>query len=274
MTYNYTIKDSYVFKKTAQSSFERPYSNDVYDCLSNSFLHLFGKDFSNGRCVRLDQCEEIEGKTVLTISPIRFFDFLLTNFLFLNYHKVVTLVNGTPKLQVERFYQSLITDDHEFSFNSIIAKKQLSNLFAISCIITDGERFIITKRNGNVGISNHFYSTTVTGIIDDKDFNNDNPVLSCCKREIAEELGCNIPFDSMFFRHIVCGDDKIQPIALVDVKVDDIQEVVKSLKTNIGFLDESCGYNLCTKDDILKLLANDNAHFTSAGRTHLELNIL
>lgn len=272
MTYNYTIKDSYVFKKTSKSSFESFYSEEVYNSLSRIFPSLFGKEFTNGYCVRLDHCNEVEGETILTISPIRFFDFLLTNFLYLNYHKVVTSVTGITKIQVEHFYQSLMIDPSVFSFEGIISKKQLSNLFAISCIITDGVNFIITKRNGNVGISNHFYSTTVTGIIDDNDFRDDNPVLSCCRREIAEELGCDMPINCMNFKHIVCGDDKIQPIALVDVKVDDIEKVVNCIKDNTGFWDESSGYCLCTKSDILQLLADENVHFTSAGRTHLEFN--
>lgn len=274
MTYNYTIINSYVFKKTSKSSFESFYSEEVYNNLSRIFPGLFGKEFTNGYCVRLDHCNEIEGKTVLTISPIRFFDFLLTNFLYLNYHKVVTSVTGITKLQVERFYQSLMTDANDFSFESIIAKKQLSNLFAISCIITDGERFIITKRNGNVGISNHFYSTTVTGIIDDNDFKDDDPVLSCCKREIAEELGYDMPISCMDFKHIVCGDDKIQPIALVEAKVGDIQKVIDCINCNIGFMDESSGYNLCTRNEIRQLLANQSIHLTSAGRTHLEYETL
>lgn len=273
MTFDYCIKDSYSYEKIEKTSFECPFTKDVYDSLVHSFPQVYGKKFTNGKCVRLDKCAEIEGKSVLTISSIQFFDFLLTNFLYLNYHKVISVVTGEVKAQIEHFYQSVTRDIGSFSFERIIAKKQLSNLFAISCIISDGERYLITKRNGSVGISNNFYSTTATGIIDDEDFMTEDPVLSCCQREIAEEIGYGIPITDMKFRHIVCGDDKIQPIALIDAKVDNILRVVDCIKSNNSFLAESSDYALYSKDDIRQLLANNNALLTSAGRTHLEIAI-
>lgn len=271
MTFDYYIKDSYSYEKIEKTSFECPFTKDVYDSLVSSFPQLYGKKFTNGKCVRLDKCVDIAGESVLTISSIQFFDFLLTNFLYLNYHKIIPTVTGEVKAQIEHFYQSVTRDDSSLSFERIIAKKQLSNLFAISCIISDGERYIITKRNGNVGISNNFYSTTVIGIIDDEDFMTENPVLSCCQREIAEEIGYDIPIGDMKFRHIVCGDDKIQPIALIDAKVDNILRVVDCIKSNNKFLAESSDYDIYSKDDIHQLLISNTARLTSAGRTHLEL---
>lgn len=272
MTYDYNIK-SYEYEKLDLTLFDSPYSVHVYNSLTLVCKKVFGKNFTNGTCVRLDGCIPGTGRTTLKISQVHFFDFLLTNYLYMNYKKIADAVSGEEKRQVDAFYHSLETGSGVVSFQGIIEKKQLSNIFAVSCIVSDGENFIITKRNNNVGISNNFFSTTVTGIIDDADFGSVDPVLSCCNRELKEETGFDVGVADMVFSRIVCGDDKIQPIALVDVKVENVDNVVNSIKKHKGFFEESSGFFLYSKNEIIALLENNNALMTSAARTHLSIAI-
>ena len=270
MTFDYNL-NSYYFNKKSNTSFESPFSEDVYNDILNAYKLVLNKRFVNGICTRLDNCEDVEGKTVLTISPIRFFDYLLTNLLYLNYNLLIEHISDKNKSQVNDFYYGLLMNNEPNSFSDILEIRQLSNLFAISCVITDGNNYLITKRNDHVGIANNYISTSVTGSIDDQDFKKNDPILSCCKREINEELGLTIQDNDMTVRRIVCGSDKFQPSALVDVKVNDLNVAINRINDKTHFFEENCGIFLYTKKEIVELLENQTVPLTETARTHLKI---
>ena len=269
MTFNYNIQ-SYSYNKVLESPFLCPYTPKEYQVLVELSKKAFNKDFTNDICVRLDGCKQIEGNTILTISRVCFYDFLLTNFLYFNYKKITNASSPKERKIIEQFYLNLTKDETMSCFSDIIEKKQLSNILAVSCLVSDGKKFLITKRNGNVGISNNFYSTTVTGSIDGEDFITDDPIKSCCAREFLEETNYNISPEQMVLKKIVLGQKKIQPIALIDIKVNNIDDIVNSINNYKGFQDENNGYYVCNSNEIKHLLEDNYSLFTEATKTHLE----
>ncbi|WP_240873578.1 hypothetical protein [Shimazuella soli] len=86
-------------------------------------------------------------------------------------------------------------------------------------MIADKEGKIgIVKRTKNVAISSGSYGMACAGTVNEKDFMENDPFLSCVIRELEEE--CNIKIDQAHFDGIVVPTQKMQPIFLYHVNLE------------------------------------------------------
>lgn len=269
MTYDFEI-NRYKYVKKPDTGYKCLYDADEYDTLANEVKRIFKREFTNETCVRLDDCCQLDDCAVLTVSRINFYDFLLTNFSFFNRAKILDQASVNCLKGFKKLYDRIASDGGVSDFESIINKNYLSNALAVSCLLTDGKSALMTKRNSKVGIANNFYSTTVTGSVDGTDFDNSDLIISCCTREFGEEMNGILLPDQMNVKKIVCGESKIQPIALVDVRVDNLHTFAENVEEYSHFFDEHSSYKICSYDEIETFLQDENAMITEAARTHLE----
>ena len=268
MTYDYQIGE-YSVSKAEASPFQLYYTDDEYSDIISLCKKTFGRDFTNETCVRLDSCLRSGSKVNLSFSKVHFYDFLATNYLFFNYNKLYE--NSTPAERsiLTKFYREVSSQGLN-SFHAIIDQAFFSNIIAVSLLIHDDTRYLLTKRSSNVGIANDFLSTSVTGSVDADDFEQEDPIISCCQRELTEELNYSLSSSHMKLSKIVCGEKKVQPIALVSAHIDNIEPIIHAFKTHKGFFDENSGYHLCSKNELAFLLTSDRVSITEAARTQLE----
>ncbi len=269
MTYDLLVKD-YYYIKNSQSKFTLGYSDDDYWKIISLCKRTFNKEFTNEVCVRLDDYYNNDCIIGLQISKAHFFDFLVSNFLLLNFDKLSAQATDEEKNIIGSFRNAVLSYGELSSFRSIIDNRFLSNNLAVSLIISDKNNVLITKRNGKVGISNNFLSTTVTGSVDESDFLSDDPLKNCCVRECKEELNCLLFPEQIVLKRIVCGHKKTQPIALLDAMVDSVFDVEDSIRSCKGFQEENSNYHIIEKKEIPNLLNDNCIMITEAGRAHLE----
>lgn len=270
MTHDFSVKDYYYFKKSAESLFIQSYKENEYRKIVELCKRTFNRDFSNEVCVRLDGYNKEEQKIGLKISKIHFYDFLVSNFLILNFDKLLSNASSEERIIINTYRNAIISCGDLTSFDSIIANRFLSNIIAISLIIEDDYNLLITKRNGKVGISNDFISTTVTGTVDESDFYSNDPLKNCCVRECKEELDYILDPEQIKLNKIVCGYQKTQPIALLNVKVDSVFDIEDSIRLYKGFHEENSNYFIIAKKEIPGILLRKDIMLTEAGRSHFE----
>jgi 8-oxo-dGTP pyrophosphatase MutT (NUDIX family) len=90
-------------------------------------------------------------------------------------------------------------------------------------LLVDSEGKIgIVKRTKKVAISSGTYGMACAGTVNEKDFLEDDPFLACALRETLEE--CNMELKEIHFDGIVVPKQKMQPIFLYHVKLEDTWE--------------------------------------------------
>lgn len=264
--------DEYKYIFSEDSSYVSIWSEEEEIILMNLIRRVFNRDYSNNECVRLDSVSSSGSVTELILSKSPFYSFLLTNFLLINMGRLLDSANESEKSLLERF--SSKTESYaEFStLEDVISEKSLSNLLAVSCVIRDlKNRVLLIRRNYSTGIADGFLSVSVTGSVEGVDLDFGDPVVSCCKRETEEELGFEFSPDCKFtLKKIVCGRKKLQPIALVDVVVPNLEDVTDSLKFCKGFSEENSEYIVVSSKEIGEFINSGKYQLTEAGRAHLE----
>lgn len=253
-----------------KSNFKSMFIEEERTLLIELIKRVFNKKFTNEKSVRLDAIE-LQDKMMVRISLSEFYDFLLSNFIALNMDKLMDNSSEIERGLILRFKKILDNSKLE-CFDDIFNVDFLSNIIAVSCLIIDQNgQVLLTRRNNNVGIANGYLSVSVTGSVDDEDYNEKDPFVACCTREIKEELGfiidkrCDVKI-----KKIVCGEKKLQPIVLIDVMVDDIERVIDSLKSCEGFNEENSKYFICDIDEVKTLIHSNQYNITEAGLSHLE----
>lgn len=270
MTFNYRIEHC-AYHINEETPYQSVFSSEEYHDLVALCKQVFGKNFTNGSGVRLDACIDSNGKSLLQMSAVRFYDFLLSNFVLFNYGKIHFAANEQQAAALEKLMQVFTADGYPTSVEDIAGRTYLANTIAISLLVRDKTgAFLLTKRSNNVGISSGFVSVTVTGAVDWDDLRSADPIRFCCCREMLEEMNYTLDSDCVHPFMIVCGEKKLQPIVLVDATVDDIHELVAALTHHKGFAEENSGYAVCSSADIRKLLNDTTVQITEAARTHLE----
>ena len=132
------------------------------------------------------------------------------------------------------------------------------------------QRFLLTKRSQTVGISSGFVSVSVTGAIDECDYQAEDPFRNCCQRELLEEMNYRIELSAINPFMIACGKDKLQPIVLANAEVDDLDEIVSTIAQYKDFALENSGFTICGSSEIQQILSDKSIRITEAARTHLE----
>ncbi len=261
--------EKYEFIREEKTSYTPIFDKDEQSVLIALVKKVFNKNFTNEKSVRIDLIDDIENKIHISISD--FYSFLISNFLSINKDKLINKADEYEKKLICRFI-SQVNEDDISRFEDIYKVGYLSNIVAISCVITDKKgKVLITRRNNNVGIGNGFLSVSVTGSVDESDFMRSDPFVACCKREVKEELGFEIDdISKILVKEIVCGSLKLQPIVLIDVIVEDIQDVVETVKKCDGFNEENSKYYICEREEVRVLIESKKYNLTEAGLTHLE----
>lgn len=262
----------YEYIKSKNTNFSSIYNEEDKNILIDLIKRTYNKNFTNGKAVRIDNIKE-ESKMKLYISKSEFYEFLLSNFILLNYNKLDQNASQKEKDLLKKTKARMGSNPIK-KFDDLFKYNFLSNILAVSALIMDRKgKILLVLRNNQVGISNGFLSVSVTGSVDDKDYLADDPVLSCCFREIKEELSYDIEGEvlDLNFKKIVFGENKLQPIALVDILVDDVEKIRLSATKYIkDFNLENSKLMICDKKKLEKILSSKKYKLTEAGLNHLE----
>lgn len=270
MTYDFSI-GRYEYIRSTESPYKSLFDEAEFTAMIRLCKRVFKKEYINGASVRLDYCVNKNGLTAIGLSHIGFYDFITSNFALFNIKKITVAADGDEKELVWRLADRYEADGAVDDIHTLLSRPYLSNLIAISCLITDRKgRILITRRNGTVGISNNFYSTTVTGSVDAADLYKSDPLKECCIREVREELSYELSEQDVVLHTISVGVKKLQPIALADVVIDDVYDVIATLKNTPGFKEENSDFYVINREDLRKFLSDKDTLFTEAGREHLE----
>jgi len=214
-----------VVKKLEKTKFANPFSENE----QKKLLELMGlkNDSYNGVSVRLDRVTEKN----FEISKVGFFDFILTNNLYHNRKKFLNYsICNSDKVALVNKIINIVEINGLNDFSDVVDNSNLANIIAVSILIEDKNGNVgIVKRSKNVLISSGFFSSTVTGSLNEQDFKNRNPLLACAKREIEEELG--LTDIELQYKSIVMSKKKLQPIVLYNAKLNvSWEDIIKDIK--------------------------------------------
>lgn len=265
--------DRYEYEVTDMAGFSQAGGAECQAPLVHLAERIIGTRYANNPCVRLDQirCND-DGVVILFMSEGKFFDFVSSNLILCNMDRAFDEAVGTERDALEALVTAHRNADITTSIDDVLRYRYLSNALAVSCLITDKDgRCLLTRRNSRTGIGNGFISVSVTGSMEPSDLTSEDPLVTCCARECAEELAFGISPKSAKVSGIVCGVTKLQPAAVVTVHVDSIEMVTERIENAADFSDENDGYIICGRDELRMLLDNESAHMTEVGRTHLEM---
>lgn len=127
----------------------------------------------------------------------------------------------------QRFKQA---KDNIRKFEDCCASPLLPNVIAISTLVHDRfGNFLVSQRTSNVLIGKNLGGVTSTGTLEPMDClsasrsdRSIDPFGACAQRELTEETEFkNLPDDAFVTRGLFIGKAKLQPIAIVDVVVDE-----------------------------------------------------
>ena len=267
MTYDLDIK-KYRYKKENFCNYKSVFNVVEYTKVVNIIKKVYKKDFINEKCVRLNKCnfDAIDDLINLSISRLDFYDFLLSTYLIQNFEYIYNNCISEERVLIEKVKS--IDVINITTLNGLLDCEYLSNILAVSLILLDkNNNSLLVFRNNNNGISDGFLSTTVTGSLDEVDYNSDDPIINCAKRELKEELNYDIQSDNLVFSKIVCGYKKKQPVAIVNGYVDDIDNVICNFNNEFNI--ENRDYIKCKKDELTNFLNNKAYSMTEACESHL-----
>ena len=239
--FQYKAKSHSVIKKNAQTLFQSPFTLQEREQIIELYKEKNRTNLFNGKSIRLDKIENIGSKTFIELSMIEFYDFISTTMIYNQRDSFIQFCKENHKGHelelIERLCDS--TQNKEKSFENVINTNVLSNILAVSILIEDRNGAVgLLKRSNKVAISSGIFSVTSTGSLDEQDFSADNPFISCAKRELKEEL--NIDTESLMFEGLVMSKKKLQPIALLSVKLEKSwRELIADIKSAKDFNKET-----------------------------------
>ena len=272
MVFERDLKGRLLITKAEHSSFSSPYNEKEKQLIAEIFRGNRKIDLFNGENVRLEAVRSKGNSTELILSRARFFDFISSNMLLLNYEKWLPHTAEAEKQLIEREKRLFDADGSPTCFDDILRRTYLSNILAVSVMLSDQEgNYLLTRRNASVAISSEMMSVAVTGSLDDTDFQQYNPVTSCVIRETLEELGLTLDESSITVKKIVAGEKKLQPILLCDAVVPgSLIDVKTVIENGQSYTAENSELIVVTKNRLPKLLRE--CRFTEAAMKHIELH--
>jgi len=255
-----------IINKLEDSNFKRIFSENEINKLVQ--IYSGGKGFFNGKSVRLDKLIDNDVFACVNLSLINFYDFISTNMVYQNIDKYKndSLLDNESLELLHRLESVLELKEKPKNIFDIINNEYLSNILAVSILIEDiNGNYGIVRRTKNL-IGSYYVSTTVTGSLDEVDYDSDNPFLSCAYREIFEEL--NITNILVELQSIVVSKSQLQPILLFNGKINKSWvEVIDNCKTAIDYKKEIQNFYSVPKN-FLESFIND-AVLTDAARYHI-----
>ena len=232
---------------------------------------ITGARYTNGHCVRIEGIRLDGSDATLGLSEASFFDLVSTNIVLMNVDRALDEAVGPERDALDALLLEHRSCGEPASVEDVLSRSYLSNVLAASCLIVDdAHRCLLTRRSTRVGIGGGHLSVSVTGSVEPVDLNSENPIVACCVRECAEELAFDLPAESVRVSGIVCGERKLQPIALVTARVNSVERVVERVDSAADFALENSGYVICSREELRKLLDDTSITITEAGRAQLE----
>lgn len=260
------ITKPYNFKKQPHGNFKSYLlENEKIEIIE--FMLKKGSHLFNGEVTRLDRFIEYRDCIDIYISPLTYFDSLVTNMLYHKYFEKVLELGDTKEERIIKSSICRIAEAGVFDFESIIDNENLANTIAVSCLIADASgRYGLVSRNQKVAIGKGLMGVTVTGAVDGIDYVTDDPILSCVKREAKEELGVMISDAKV--RSIVISSKKLQPIFIVDAFINDTWEnILRAIPNSTDFSSENENFHIVPPKKLM--LFAQSYPMTDAARYHL-----
>ncbi len=257
--------------------FERKERTDFKNFLSyneiGQLLELYSdgeiEEIYNGTAVRLDVVTVNSHNYTLSISKVEFFDFLTTNMIYYKYDTLYEKAkNNRDALKVlAKVRDRIFSANNPNSFNNIIKNKYLANIIAVSILVEDSEANVgLVKRKKGMALGAGTLSVTVTGSMDEVDFLSKNPIMSCVKREIKEEL--NLIGQDIKCQNIIISKDKLQPIFLVNCKINRrFKDIITVMQSADDYNKEIASFYSVPKTEVISFILNED--MTSAARFHV-----
>ncbi len=261
------IDKPYRFTRNTKSDFKL----NLSDVTKEGIVNYSVKNVSNlynGKAVRLDKIIENDEYYDFFISEISYFDSLTSNILYQKYwNKLPEFNSNEIELKINNIIEC-IKNDGIYDFNSVINNKYLANSIAVSILVEDiNNNYGMVYRNNNLAIGAGLLSVTVTGSLDDKDFNCVDPVLSCIERELNEELGIKV-YDCTL-EYIAISKTKLQPIFIINAKLKDSWEnVKKNFSSAIDYTKEIKNFCIVSIDQMKNLM--NKSEMTDAAQFHID----
>jgi 8-oxo-dGTP pyrophosphatase MutT (NUDIX family) len=221
-------------QKTEIAPFQSPISKLERDHLVEFYGKRNGSNPHNGSCVRLDHVSKTDTGLEMQISLVDFYDFIATNLTVYPANAPIRSFRNQIATVIRSFHlfpvmNQVIEQAKKYTpppprgIGDILQNKALANIVAVSVLVVDKEGKIgIVKRTKNVAISSGNFGMACAGTVSEVDFAAEDPFLSCVVREMEEE--CNIKIDHAHFDGIVVPTQKMQPVFLYHVNLENTWE--------------------------------------------------
>lgn len=215
-------------EKLDKTQFKKILSDEERDILVNLFCSRNNSNPYNDPAIRLDKVA-LENDSILNIkiSSVNFFDFLATNLSIYpsNTHVISkwSLINSIIKWAgafsiIDRLKIEIKKYPNPSSIHDALSIKPLANIITVAILLEDSTgRVGIVRRSISVAISSGQFSVTAAGTPTASDFDSENPIISCAKRELQEEL--NITGVDFNFDGLVISKQKMQPVFMLSAKL-------------------------------------------------------
>lgn len=269
----YSLNNIKEVKKNENKEFRSFFSELEYKDIMGYYLNDSSKKLYDGFNTRIDAIIHENDGDVLVLSDITFYDYMTSNILLLHRKKIVDYMCEKGKTEVrhaiQKFYDLC---DKISTSNEILDTKCLSNLAAVSVLICDvNGKYGVVKRGGKTAVSAGFWAVSVTGCIENRDFQNSNPIVECCVRETKEELNIDLVPENVVVRGVSFDNKKLQPIILCDVKIEETWEnIIHRVDKGVEYSLEVDEIHFVTEEEIPSILQYTN--MTAASRVHFQLH--
>lgn len=231
--YIYKIKEQPSIIRLKKSKFQNILNKNERDRI----VKLYSKDkiMYNNPVVRLDNILEYPHLT-LELSLIEFFDFISSNMINMNIDKFKKdCISSSKDVELLSKISMSIASDKIKSYKDIIDNSYLANIIAVSVLVEDKDGNLgFVKRGNKLAIGSGFLGVTCTGSLDNIDFFEDNPIISCVKRELKEEL--NIIPNGIEITNIIFSKTKLQPIFTVSCKIKErFADIINNIQNAVDY---------------------------------------
>jgi hypothetical protein len=272
--YKYDITKELVYK-TVDSSLKMPMAKMERDMIVKAFSLYKKVTYFNAKTVRLENIEDQNEKSIIKLSLIDFFDFLVINIVSLQLDDFIQYIKSNDMYHdlhdvINRLKHYCMEMRKVDDFKTLIYRGMSSNALAVSVLLSDDNGdYLLTQRSKKVGISEKFHSVSATGTVDEVDYCSADPLKNCVVRELHEELNIHVNNENLQMHSIVAGKNKLQPIVIINGRIEGIfSELLNRANEAKDFtyeVDKLCIANR----ELLKTILTNNK-FTEAVEYHIK----
>lgn len=259
MVYTHYITNNYELHRV-KSTFVSPFTQEEKKQLIKEYQMFKNTQVYNGKCVRLEKIEMDEDYANVYVSELDFYDLLVNDIIPMNVtaFKSFLAINGSSLSEstVDKLDKIHQLRDRISCFQDVYDSRILTRALALSAIVTDGSKYIITKRNNNVVIGQNSLGLSVTGAVDSKDILlGDAQLENAVVREVWEELGMCVPDYSVEITGISYGQHKLQPAVTAIVTVPTFSKLRSAVFNAADFEKENSSFSVLSAAEVKTLFS-------------------